>query len=180
MRHQAGYSAKLIAIAAVVAALTLICLYAASIVPWMHIALYFLSSVFGYALLCDRRYGLALLMYAAVSILAFILLPSKLPALVFVVLAGHFGVIRCYLMEKCRIKYLRVIITLVYCSFFTLLGVWLAVSVLGYPLDFSSLPAWLPGWAIVLLAEVLYLAWYWLYGFVAVIYDRRIRPAVNK
>ncbi len=180
MEKRNRLSAKQITLGAAIAALTLLCLYGLSVIPWMHLALYFLASVFGYALLCDRRYGLAFLSYIGVSVLAFVLLPNKLPALVFAVLAGHFGIAYCYLQDKCKSRVLRVILLLLYCNVFTLLGGWLAVTVLGYAVEIGGMPSWLPGWGVVLAAELLFIAWQWLYAFAAQIYNRRIRPAVGK
>lgn len=180
MEKKRAITAKQLTVGAAVTALTLICLYAASVTSWMHLSLYFLCSVFGYALLCERRYAAAILMYAAVTLLAFLLLPNKVPALFFGVLGGHFGIFFCFMTEKCRSRILRLGAMLLYCSAFTLLGLYLVKPILGYAVSLSAMGFPIRTWLAVLLLELLFFVWAVLYRLVARVYDKRIRPAVGR
>ena len=68
--------AKKLTIGAMVCALTLLFLYAATVLPTMRIACYFLSAIFVYALSYEGAYASAILSFLATAALAFFLLPN--------------------------------------------------------------------------------------------------------
>ena len=114
-----GLSQKL-TLGAMICALTLLCLYAVTILPVGRIALYFLSSVFIYALTCERAYLSALTSFMATSALAFLLLPEKTSFYAYVGLLGHYGIFKIVIDSHVSDRFLRFLIKLLYCNIFTL------------------------------------------------------------
>lgn len=169
-------ASKQLTLGAMVAALTILCLYAASVLPTGKIALYFLSSVFVYVLACEGAYGSAFAAYLASASLAFLLLPNKLPAIVYALFLGHYGIFRTAIHSRLSSRVFMTLLKLLYCDIFCGLALYICNLVFGeIPV---SAPAWLPVWALVLFVQAGFILFDVLYGLAIVIYESRLRRSM--
>ncbi len=88
-----------IALGGICLALTLIFLYAASILPGVELTMLALASLFTAVMILEMGIGGGLLLFTAASILGFMLVPNKLALIPYVFLFGYYGVLK-YFMEK--------------------------------------------------------------------------------
>ncbi len=160
---------------AMTSALTLLCLYLAAIMPVGRIPLYFASSIFIYALTCEGAYILALVSYAASTSLALLLLPVKLPAILYVLLLGHYGIFRTILEVRLSSRALKMLIKVLYCDIWLVLGIYLAQFYSGFAIH---IPDWLPLWLFVLFAQLAIVFFDLFYGASIALYNARIRRLI--
>ena len=153
---------KQVALGAMCIALTVLCLYAASVLPTMRIACYFLSSVFVYVLCAEQAYMTALLIFAASGGICFLLVPDKTALLPYVFLLGHFGIFRSFLSVHLKDPVASLLVRLLYCNLFFALALLLAVFVLRFDITQLELP--LPLWAVVPILQAVFLAFDLLYN----------------
>lgn len=88
-----------IALGGICLALTVIFLYAASIVPGIELTMLALASLFTAVMILEMGVGGGILLFAAASILGFLLVPNKLVLVPYVFLFGYYGILK-YFMEK--------------------------------------------------------------------------------
>lgn len=169
--------AKKLTLGAMVAALTILSLYAVAALPAGRVACYFLASIWIYALACEGAYGTALLAYAASAGLAWLLLPDKLVAAAYTLLLGHYNVFKTMLDTHMESLPFRVVLKLLYCSLFTAAGLYLAIVVLEIDV-MASLPDWLPAWGLVAAAEGVFLFLDLLQSLVCRFYRSRLRGII--
>ena len=81
-----------VSLTAMFAALTLITLYLAAILPTGRLAFYFISSIFVSALLVERQPLMAFCLYVAVSGLGLLIVPNLSMVLPYALLFGHYGI----------------------------------------------------------------------------------------
>lgn len=169
--------AKTITLGAMCAALGLLCLYAAAVLPTGRIAAYFLSSVLVYVLCAESAYIGALAVYITTSLLALILIPDRAAAVPYIVLLGHFGIFKTWFDSVMPDKVVQSAVKVLYCDVFTVLGVFAAIKLFGF--DMTTLSVALPIWAIVLIMQAAFFAYDKLYWMCQRFYDERIRPAIS-
>lgn len=172
-RHLRG-SAR-ITFSAMTAALSLVCLYVASMMPGGSPALYFVASVLSAGLVLEGEDAFALLTYAATSALALLLVPNKLLCVPYVAMAGHYVVFKLFI-ERRLPGLIALVPKIIYMAAFTALAVWLCVPIFGYDAlaALSKLPV--PMWAGILLALIVLVAYDWLLTYTIRFYDASIRP----
>ena len=169
-------ASKQLTLGAMIAALTVLCLYVTAVLPTGRIAMYFLSSIFVYVLACEGAYGSALLSYIASVGIAFLLLPNKLPVLAYTLLLGHYGITRTALRSRMNGKLFPMLLMLLYCNFFSGVSLYAAKILFGsIPITF---PDWLPSWALIIFVQVGFLLFDVLYGIAALIYEARLRRMI--
>ncbi len=168
---------KQITLGAMVAALTILCLYAAASLPTGRLAFYFLSSLFIYVLCCEGAFAMAGVCFLAVSLLSFFLLPDKLAFVVYTLLLGHYGIFRAFLEMRVRGRVIRTLIKLLYCDVFTLAGLYLATALFSYDLP-GMMPNWLPVWGLVLLVQAVFILADLLYALCVRFYETQLRSAL--
>ena len=168
--------AKKITLCAMVCALSLLFLYAASVLPTMQIACYFLSAVFVYALAYEGAYFASILTFIATALLAFFVLPDKTPLIPYVMLLGHYGILKRAVDMHIPTRVGRFLVKLLYCNVLTALGVFIVLEVLGLPL--LSMLSGFPIWALVLIAEAAFIVLELLFLFVARFYEAKIRHLI--
>lgn len=157
-----------------VAALNVLCLYAASALPVGRIPFLFLASVFICILTSEKAYLSALIAYAASGILAYWFVPDKLPALAYIMLLGHYGITRAAL-KRMQSRLLPALIKLFYCDIFAAAGLYLLYVVFAQSLP---LPAAIPVWVLVLVAQVAFILYDVLYGACEAIYQSKFQRII--
>jgi len=165
---------KKMTIGAMVVALTVLFLYAGSVFIAFDIACFFLSSVFIYALACERAFAVAGIAYLASGLLAFFLLPNKLIALGYLVIWGHYGIIKYVVDTRIENKVIRAVVKIIYLDVLASIAVLLFILFFGgiELTEFTSFPIWV----IVLALQVIWFLYDWLYQLCVRIYSFRIRP----
>lgn len=88
-----------IALGGICLALTVIFLYAGSILPGVELTMFALASLFTAVMILEAGVGGGVLLYAAAVILGFVLLPNKLALIPYAFLFGYYGIVKFY-MEK--------------------------------------------------------------------------------
>lgn len=169
MQRNLSSNPRKLSLAAMLAAFTLLFLYIASIVPAGKLAMYFLSSVFISALLVEYESGLAFLMFVAVSLLSFLILPDRTRVFYYILFFGHYGIGKYYI-EKIKDKVIAFVVKLLYFNAAMALMYILATKVL---LADTASP--LPLWALIILAQVLFVIYDYLFSLVTQFYYTRIR-----
>ncbi|HWS29885.1 MAG TPA: hypothetical protein VN512_07160 [Clostridia bacterium] len=167
-------ASKQITLGAMVVALTVLMLYAASVLPTAKLACYFIASLFVYALSFEGVYGAAILSYIASSLLAFFLIPDKLSLIPFFALLGHFGIFKAFAQTHIRDRFIRFFSYLIYCSVFTAAGALAAFYLLGFNI-LENIPLGLPVYAAVLILEAVFVSYAVLFMFCQRFYENRIR-----
>lgn len=165
--------AKTLTMGAAVCALTLLFLYAASVLPTGRIACCFLASLFVYALAYEGAYGSAILAFLAASALAFFLLPQKATLIPYLTLLGHYGIFKRAVDMNVPGRAGRFIAKWLYCNIFTACGALAAAKILKTEL--FSLPAEIPVWTLAIGAEVAFILYEILFTVAARFYENRIR-----
>lgn len=169
MRRNLSSNPRKLSLAAMLAAFTLLFLYIASIIPTGKLAMYFLSSVFISALLVEYETGLAFLMFVAVSLLSFLILPDRTRIFYYILFFGHYGIGKYYI-EKVKDKVIAFVVKLLYYNAAMAIMYILAAKVL-----LSDTVSLLPLWALIIIAQVLFVIYDYLYSVVTQFYYQRIR-----
>ena len=86
-----------IALGGIFLALTMVCLFAASIVPGIELTLFACSSFFTAFMILESGVGGAVLLFAAASLLGLIILPNKLAMIPFIFLFGYYGILKFFI-----------------------------------------------------------------------------------
>jgi len=167
---------KKISLGAMAAALGLLCLYAAAVLPTGRIACLFLSSLFVYVLAGEEEYLFSMLVFLLTAGLSLLLLPEKAPAAAYILLLGHYGIWKTFLERRVKDRVLRFLLKLIYCN----LAVFLGALALGFLMGgFSALPVGsLPGWSwwlLVLLLQAVFSVGDFLYSLCCKFYDNVLR-----
>jgi len=90
-----------IALGGICLALTIIFMFAGSIVPGIELTLFALSSFFTAVMILETGIGGGVIFYLAAAILGFIVAPDKLAIIPYIGLFGYYGILK-YFIEKAR------------------------------------------------------------------------------
>ncbi|MDE6520641.1 MAG: hypothetical protein K2K91_09365 [Ruminococcus sp.] len=101
-----------VALGGIVSALCLMCMFLAGIMPMFYLILPMIAGILLMIIAEEVNKSWAWLTYISVSILSIFITADKESALVFIMLFGHFPILRLYI-EKIRLKILRWLIKLV-------------------------------------------------------------------
>ena len=157
---------------AMLAALTLLFLYLAALLPTAQLSLYALSSFFMIGLLLEKEISYGWMMYIGVSILGFVLIQDKMKMLPYIFFFGSYGIIKYYI-EKVENIVVEILIKLVYFS-----TVMLLLYVFASQIFFSDVKIKLPIWLILLGAQFIFFIFDYIYSRVIIFYEIRIRKYV--
>lgn len=95
-----------VALGGIVSALCLMCMFLAGIMPMFYLILPMIAGILLMIIAEEVNKSWAWLTYISVSILSIFITADKESALVFIMLFGHFPILRLYI-EKIRLKILR-------------------------------------------------------------------------
>jgi hypothetical protein len=168
-----------ITLSAMLGAFTLLFLYLASIVPAGKLAFYFLSSVFIAGLVVEHETGYAFLMFVAVALLSFLIIPNRVRVLYYVLFFGHYGIGKHYI-EKIRDKITAFILKLLYFNAAVALIYVISLYILGQNLILQDVGFSLPIVVLILIAQVVFVVYDYLYSLVTQYYYQKIRKWLMK
>ncbi len=169
--------AKMLSIAAMFAAFTLVSLYLSVIFPNMKFTFYFLSSIFVSGVLVEGLIGMGFAVYGVAAVISVVIMPIPY-ALPYVILFGHYGIGKYFLETRIKSRLAAFILKLIYFDI-ALAGVHFAVIFTGLlPMTdmFSSLPVW--AWALI--AQPVFIAYDFLYSKITGVYVNTIRNRIVK
>jgi hypothetical protein len=168
-------TAHRVSLTAMFAAMSLLFLYLAAVLPTARFGMYFLSSIFIMGLILEEEIGLAFLMYFAVSALALLLMmPSIVYVLPYVLFFGHYGIGKYYLEMRVKDKVIRYILKLLYYNVALVLIYLVARATVIDILDV------LPIWAVIPIAEAAFVLYDFLFTKVTGYYFNNIRRLLMK
>ena len=163
-----------LSLGAMVAALTLLFLYASEVLTGFRFLCAALSGLFMVVLTQEDLFGMAWLCYLAVSVLGFLLCPDRLSWFLYVTLIGHYGIVRRFFQKFITVPAVRSIFTVLYCNAGTVLGLWAIYTVAGVNV-LDRLPTSVPTVVLVLIAEAVFFLLDILFEAASNIYVKRIR-----
>ncbi len=169
-------SAHRVSLTAMFAAMSLLFLYLASVLPTMRIAMYFLSSVFVMGLVIEEEIGLAILMFIGVSLMSLLLMPNILRVLPYVFFFGHYGIGKYYIQTRIKDKVAAYIVKLIYYNVALALIYLLAKQIIFEDILDSGIAFWL----FVVLAEVAFVIYDFLFDKVTSFYFNNLRRLLMK
>lgn len=143
------------------AALTLLCVYLANVLPALRITFYFISSVFLMGIMMERRTVTAFVTFAAVLFLGFLIVPVKLGMLPYLFFFGHYAIFKFY-VDGSRQGAGAVIVKLVY---FNVCAALIYFFTDGWMI--AQIPFNIPWWGLVVAGELIFLFYDWLFSKVA-------------
>ena len=170
MKERDASPAYRISLTAMFAALSLIVLYLATLLPVGRDILYFISSLFVAALLVERQPGMAILLFIVVSGLGLLIVPGLIYVLPYILLFGHYGIGK-YFIEKIPDKVIAYLLKLLYFN-----AAMAGIYFLAYSVFISGILAELPLWALIVGAQVVFVIYDFLYSKVTLFYAEHIRP----
>lgn len=168
-------TAHRVSLTAMFAAMSLLFLYLAAVLPTARFAMYFLSSIFIMGLILEEELGLAFLMYVAVSLLGLLLMmPNIVYVLPYVLFFGHYGLGKYYLETHVKDKVIRYILKLLYYNVALVIIYLLARATV---IDILNV---LPIWALVIIAEASFVLYDFVFTKVTGYYFNNIRRLLMK
>jgi len=168
-------TAHRVSLTAMFAAMSLLFLYLAAVLPTARFAMYFLSSVFIMGLILEEEMGLAFMMYLSVSLIGLLLMmPSIVYVLPYVLFFGHYGIGKYYLETNVKDKVIRYILKLLYYNVALVLIYLVARATVINILDV------LPIWAVIPIAEASFVLYDFLFTKVTAYYFNNIRRLLMK
>jgi hypothetical protein len=168
MKHREIKGAYGIAFAAMMAALSVIFLFLSAVLPTGKLVMYFLSSIFIAPLAYGQAPKYAMGCFLSAALIGFLLLPSKLGIVPYVLFFGHYGLGKYYI-EKIKRKRLGFLLKFLYFNVCIALCYLLAKEVL-----LADISVEIPLWTIALAAQAIFLIFDFAYSLVLDIYYKRI------
>ncbi len=169
-------TAHRVSLTAMFASMSLLFLYLASVLPTGRIAMYFLSSVFVMGLVVEEEIGLSVLMYIGVSLMSLLLLPNILRVLPYVFFFGHYGIGKYYIQTRIKDKVAAYIVKLIYYNVALGLIYLLAQKIILEDVLSTGIAFWL----FVVLAEVAFVVYDYLFDKVTAFYFNNLRRLLMK
>ena len=169
-------TAHRVSLTAMFAAMSLLFLYLASVLPTMRVAMFFLSSIFVMGLVLEEEIGLAFLMFGAVSLLSLLLMPNILRVVPYVLFFGHYGIGKYFIETNIKDKVIRYVAKLLYFNVAVALIYFLARKVFVQDLVDTGIAVWL----LIILAEIAFVVYDFLFTKVTSYYFNNIRRFLMK
>ena len=159
-----------IALGGICLALTVIFLFAGSIVPGIELTLFAISSLFVAVMIIESGVGAGVSLYIAAVILGTALIPNKLAMIPYAFFFGYYGILK-FFMEKVGSAFLQIAMK---AAFFALV---LCVGLLGFKellLGSIHLPDY-PAWLLIIAGILIMLVYDYIYTLLISFYMKRIK-----
>lgn len=167
-----------LSLGAMVAALTLLFLYASEVLTGFRFLCAALSGFFIVVLVQEELFGTAWLCFLAVSIMGFILCPDRMSWFMYVALIGHYGIVRQFFRKYITVPAVRSLFTVLYCNLGTALGLWAMYTVAGVNV-LTMLPD-IPIVVLILIVEAVFFLLDVLFEAAANMYAKKVRRFLLK
>ena len=167
-----------LSLGAMVAALTLLFLYASEVLTGFRFLCAALSGFFIVVLVQEELFGTAWLCFLAVSIMGFILCPDRMSWFMYVALIGHYGIVRQFFRKYITVPAVRSLFTVLYCNLGTVLGLWAMYTVAGFNV-LTMLPD-IPIVVLILIVEAVFFLLDVLFEAASNMYAKKVRRFLLK
>lgn len=111
--NQGKTKTSAIALGGICLALTVVFVFAGSIVPGIELTLFAISSLFVAVMIMESGVRAGIILYVAAALLGFILVPNKLAMIPYVFFFGYYGILKYYI-EKLPKGFMQVLIKLAF------------------------------------------------------------------
>ena len=162
-----------ISLGAMVAALTLLFLYASEVLTGFRFLCAALSGFFMVVLVQEDLFGTAWLTFLTVAVLGFILCPDRMSWFLYVTLIGHYGIVRRFFQKFITVPAVRSLFTVLYCNLGAALGLWAIYTIAG--VDVLKMLPDIPVVVLILIVEAVFFLLDVLFEAAANMYQKRVR-----
>ena len=162
-----------LSLGAMVAALTLLFLYASEVLTGFRFLCAALSGFFVVILVQEDLFGTAWLCFLAVTILGFLLCPDRMSWFMYVALIGHYGIVRRFFQKFITVPAVRSVFTVLYCNLGTVLGLWAMYTIAR--VDVLKMLPDIPVVVLILIVEAVFFLLDVLFEMAANLYQKRVR-----
>ena len=165
-----------LSLTSMLAAFSLLFIYLAGILPTARLSMYAVSSLFTIVLCMEQRTAYALVMFFAVSLLSFLILPNTLIVVPYILFFGHYGIGKHHI-ERIKDKFLSFMLKLMYFNVGLILNYFIAKNLL-----LANIPDAIKNsfWVFLVLAQLAFVAYDFIFSKMAELYDNRIRKFLMK
>lgn len=153
---------------------TLVFLYLACILPVGRLIMYFLASIFITGLLIEGEYLWAIILFFATCMVSLLIMPDIMRVLPYALFFGHYGAFK-FFIERMKDKFLVMVFKFLYFNTCAAAMYFLCFSVI-----FQDIPENIPIVAIIIIAQVAFLAYDYCYSKIAWYYATTLRKILNK
>lgn len=166
-----------VALGGIVSALCLLCMFLAGIMPALYLLLPMAAGILLMIIAEEVSMSWAVLTYISVSLLSMFITADKEAALVFVMLFGHYPIIRMYL-ERVKLRGLRYIIKAAVFNICAFAFFYVTVYLFGIQQMLEELKEFgrYGGLILLALANVLYVLYDFNLGAAYTLYLKRLMP----
>lgn len=168
-------TAHRVSLTAMFASMSLLCMYLSSIIPFLSITLYFLSSVFIMGLLLEEEVALSFMLFAVVSGLSLLLMPIT-KALPYIIFFGHYGIGKYFIEKRIKDKVARYVLKLIYYNMCFVLAYLFVSELFLSNLEGTGLPLW----GIIVIAEAAFIVYDFIFTKATGYYFNNIRRLLIK
>ena len=159
-----------IALGGICLALTVVFMFAGSIVPGIELTLFAVSSLFTAVMIIETGVKGGILMYAAAVILGLVIIPNKLAMIPYAFFFGYYGILKYYI-EKLKGRYIQLIVKIIF------FAVVLCTGLIGFNellLGSIHLPDY-PVAVLIIAGIVMMVVYDYIYTMLINFYVRRIK-----
>ncbi|MEG0382653.1 MAG: hypothetical protein RR514_05465 [Christensenella sp.] len=151
------------------AALTLLFVFIANLLPVLRITMYFIASVFMMGIMVERMPIAAIITFISVLFLGFLIIPIKTGMLPYLFFFGHYAIFK-YFVDADRRGALNIVKKLIY---FNVGAALIYFQTAGFMTE--QFPIDLPWWALLIGGELVFLLYDWLFTKVTTWYYGALR-----
>ncbi len=162
-----------ISLGAMVAALTLLFLYASEVLTGFRFLCAALSGFFMVVLVQEDLFGTAWLSFLVVTLLGFLLCPDRMSWFMYVALIGHYGLVRRFFQKFITVPAVRSLFTVLYCNLGAALGLWAIYTIAG--VDVLKMLPDIPVVVLILIVEAVFFLLDVLFEAAANMFQKRVR-----
>ncbi|MBQ9898049.1 MAG: hypothetical protein IJM44_01170 [Ruminococcus sp.] len=119
-----------VALGGIVSALCLVTMFLAGVMPALYLLLPMIAGVLMMIIAVEVNTPWALLTYIAVSLLSLLITADKEAALIFILLFGHYPILRFYI-QRIKLRPLRILIKLAVCNICVISYFYITVYIFG-------------------------------------------------
>mgnify|MGYP001766184479 CR=1 FL=1 len=165
-----------LSLTSMMAAFTLLFIYLAGILPTARLSMYAVASLFSFALCMEQRTAYALVLFFGVSLVSLLILPNILLIIPYVLFFGYYGIAKFHI-ERIKDKFLAFVLKLMVFNIGLILNYFLAKNMF-----LTDIPDALKDnfWVFMVLAQVVFVAYDYIFSKLAVFYDDRVRKFLMK
>ncbi len=170
-----------VALGGIVSALCLVLMFLAGIMPALYITLPMAAGALLMIIVTEVSAGWGLLTYMAVGLLSMFMIADKEAALLFVMIVGHYPVVRSYI-DRLKFKWLRTALKLAVFNICAVSFYYVTVYLFGIQQMLEEMKEFGKYGAVILLVlcNFLFLLYDFLLDTLCIIYIKRMKPRFKR